>query len=117
MLLFGTVAHRQGILELSALETTLEEVAVDDLIVMLWHEVKRGTGISHHFLHNGSERQLTNSYLVERHFPEGVGGELMEIDGSSGVLLHVVATHVDLTVTVVVDEDREHVVFDGTLLV
>lgn len=41
----------------------------------------------------------------------------MEIDGSSGVLLDIVATHVDLTVTVVVDEDREHVVFNRTLLV
>lgn len=41
----------------------------------------------------------------------------MEIDWATGILFEIIASHVDLAMTVVVDKDGKHVVFNGSLLI
>jgi len=85
--------------------------------VGIWDHVERSTSISHELVNSWLELKITNFDIAHSDLPEVRVGDGIPVKISTGILIQIVTSKLNFREVILINEHREHVLFDGTLLI
>ena len=118
VLLLSAIASSKSVWHNPAFHTFALDILIHNWVeVFIWNHVQGSSSVSHHSPDVGVESFSTNLNIMEAKFPKLWASNLVELEWSLSILLGIISSKSDLTLTLRVDEHGEEVLLDSSLLV